>query len=382
MTPKVTKHKQERVSIKESRQLHQDINGWKVADDAAQDSGPGIAHPKTTITNTKYPLLETWEELGVAEAEKITHKHKNITGWLLPEILPVLVHVAAPQAGRFTREVQSDIDTMNSIEAVKDLVKDSLIFELKRTNIEVSKTRFAGLMVYGPSTEFRRETIKSFTRGLFLQEAAFKKWWLTVNMSHRVPGDMVKIAVVLWHADEAAVKQVTLPNFWTDETTRILGNHLEKLEMPGWDLDIEKGCCNYVQMQQQVLEARARAVEAETKAMKANDLGGVWQKEKGDLETRMKTLEASSHGLEQMVNKLTKSKDDLVHAIEAYDMEEVARLVANWKRSSRRRAKSKTQTSVDAGEASGNEEEIPARHEDVEMADGCDDPKDSDYVEE
>ncbi|OQV01641.1 hypothetical protein CLAIMM_06960 [Cladophialophora immunda] len=377
MPPKGTKHKQNRVNTRRNRQLNQKMDGLKVCDDAAQDTGPDVTTPETTITTTKYPLLETWEQLEAQEAEEITHKHKDTTEWLLPEILPVLVHVAAPQAGRFTREVQSDIDTMNSIEAVKDLVKNSLGLELKRSNIEVTKAHFAGLMVYGPTTEFKPNTIKSFTRGLFLQEAAFKKWWLTVNMSQRVPGDMVKIAVVLWHADEAAAKQVALPNFWTDETARILGNHLEKLEMPPWDLDIEKGCRSYVKMQKQVLEARMKMVEAETKAMKADDLNK-------ELKVEQEKLIAAKKRLEQTVNTVTKFKDSLVNAIEANNLEKAARLVANSKKSSKGKAKAKGKAaeSIDEGEANDDDdEEEAAEDNDLEMADGCDDPNDGDYVE-
>ncbi|KIX92328.1 uncharacterized protein Z520_11936 [Fonsecaea multimorphosa CBS 102226] len=370
MAPKGTKHKQKLLNAKKDRQLRQKMDDLDVADGAAQDTVADVTKPETTITTTKYPLLEKWEELEAAEAEEIAHKHKHTTGWLLPESLPVLVHVAAPNAGRFTREVQSDIELMNSIEAVKDLVKDSLIFELKRTNIDVTKTRFAGLMVYGPTTEFKPETIKGFTRGLFLQEAAYKKWWLSVSMSQRIPGDMVKIAVVLWHQDEASAKQVTLPNFWTDETARVLGNHLEKLEMPAWDLEIEKGCRAYSKMQEQVLEERVKRIEAETKASKEADL--------------KKELQKQNEELTIQLGKLERRVKSLVNAIEANDMEKAARLVAQSQKSSKRKGKGKANDEglIDEGEAAGDEEEEGVEDQDVEMADGGDDPNDSDYVEE
>ncbi|OAP55456.1 hypothetical protein AYL99_10429 [Fonsecaea erecta] len=363
MAPEGAKHKQTRLKTKKDRQLHQRLDALKSKGDAAQDAGPDVTNPETTITTTKYPLFETWERLESAQVGEITHQHKHTTGWLLPQIMPVLVHVAAPQAGRFTREVQSNIDNMNSIEAVKDLVKNSLLFELKRTNIEVTKAQFAGLMVYGPTTEFKPDTIKSFTRGLFLQEAAFKDWWLTVAKSQRVPGDMVKIAVVLWHSDEAATKQVTLPNFWTANTARLLRNHLEKLETLPWDLDIEGDCRSYVKMQEQMLEARVKAVDAETKAMKADDLNR-------ELKVEQENLIAAQKCLDEEVNTLTKLKDSLVKAIEANDMESAARLVAASQKSSKQKDKGKVEE-TEEGEA-----------EDVKMMDGGDDPNDSDYVED
>ncbi len=155
--------------------------------------------------------------------------------------LPVQVFVMAPHAGRFTRQIETDIVSMNTIGAVTDLVKNSLIFELKATNIDISKTMFAGLMTYGPTTVFDKGSITSFTRGLFLQEAAYKAWWLASDKNMRKAGDMVKIAVVLMHEDEAAKRQLELPYFWTRDKVEALGSRLEKLEMPLWDFDIDQG---------------------------------------------------------------------------------------------------------------------------------------------
>ena len=127
------------------------------------------------------------------------HANKGQTddknGWI-SELLPVKVHVGSPQTGRFTREVESDIQDLNSIEAIKNLVSSSMGWELRRANIDMSQCKFAGVMVYGPTTEFDQATIKGYARDLFLHEAVFKKWWLSVCKTARKPGDMVKIAFV------------------------------------------------------------------------------------------------------------------------------------------------------------------------------------------
>ncbi|EXJ69644.1 uncharacterized protein A1O5_07680 [Cladophialophora psammophila CBS 110553] len=98
MPPKATKHKQNRLNVKKNRQLQQKMENLKAADDTSQDTGSDVTKPDTTITPTKQPLFETWEKVEA--------------GWFLPETLAVLVNVAAPQARRLTREVQSDIELM------------------------------------------------------------------------------------------------------------------------------------------------------------------------------------------------------------------------------------------------------------------------------
>jgi hypothetical protein len=47
--------------------------------------------------------------------------------------LPVQVHVAAPQPGRFTREIETDIIRFNTLEAVKDVFTSSLSHEQSLT---------------------------------------------------------------------------------------------------------------------------------------------------------------------------------------------------------------------------------------------------------
>jgi len=330
------------------------------------DTSPDVTIPETNILISKYPLVEKWEDVEAAEAEEVTRKHASRLRWFDPEKLPVLVHVAAPQSGRFTREVQSDIEQMNNIEAVKDLVKSSLVFELIRTNIDPSRARFAGLMVYGPTTEFATKSIHSFTRGLFLQEAAFKKWWLSVHMRQRVPGDMVKIAVVLWDVDEAAAKRIELPDFWTEGNARVLANHLEKLEMPIWDLEIEKGCRSYVKMQEQVLEARIQATNA---------MGGDWKIERKALQVELRKAVKSKE-------KLANYSDALANAIDEANMEEAARLVAEWKKAIKGKGKAKEADDDDDDGDDDGDEEGAQEDEDEAMGDvDNDDPNDRDYAD-
>lgn len=369
MPPKGTRHKQKRTDKKE-QQLKRRFVSLDVSDDSggAQASTSDkatvdeVKTPETVILISKFPLYEKWEELEHAEAQQVTETHTSRIKWLLPEKLPVLVHVACPQNGRFTREIESDIEELNCIEAVKDLVKSSLVFELVRTNIDPTRVRFAGLMCYGPTTEFSTKSIHSFTRGLFLQESAFKKWWLTVDMRQRVPGDMVKIAVVLWDAEEAAVHRMTLPDFWTEPNARILGNHLEKLEMPIWDLDVEKGCRNYVKMQELVQEARIEA---------ANAMKGDWKVERKGLQIRITKLGNTNDRLIKSKDKMTELGDAMANAIEVDDIEEAARLAAEWKKGTKGKGKAK--------EVVDDDEEGVEEDEESEMDDEDEDPDDKDY---
>ena len=282
MPPKGTKHKQNRakggVKRREGQDLRRKFDEMNVAG-PADEAHPQPDEPATKVEISQFPLYETWETIEEEEREVIIKKHKSRTGPIAfePEYLPVQVHVAAPIAGRFTREIESDIVACNTLEAVKDIVKNSLIFELKRTNINAARTKFAGVMIYGPTNEFTKATIHEHTRGLFLDPVAFKKWWLTVNMAKRADGDMVKIGVVLCDVDEAFAKKKDLPDFWTEPNARILGNFLDGVDLPDWDLDIEQGCRSYVKMQQQVQEARLEAAYA----------GGDWKVDKKRLEAEV-----------------------------------------------------------------------------------------------
>ncbi|KIV84138.1 hypothetical protein PV11_06111 [Exophiala sideris] len=348
MPPKGTKHKQQRakggVKRREGQGLRRKFDEMNVADPADEPQPQTETHePATNVEISQFPLYDTWECIEEEEREAIIKTHKSRTGPIAfePEYLPVQVHVAAPLAGRFTREIESDIVKCNTLEAVKEIVKDSLIFELKRTNINAARTKFAGVMIYGPTTEFTKATIRKYTRGLFLDPVAFKKWWLTVNMAKRADGEMVKIGVVLCDVDEAFAKQKDLPDFWTEPNARILGNFLDGLDLPDWDLDIEQGCRSYVKMQQQVQEARLEAAYA----------GGDWKHDK-------KRLEAEN-------SRLKKANDALVAAVMEGDMEKAVSIANAGKKS----LKGKEKAVLDDDE------------EDDEMEGPVSDSSDTDYVE-
>ncbi|KAJ9603137.1 hypothetical protein H2200_012432 [Cladophialophora chaetospira] len=380
--PKGTKHKQRRTAKKKGGQLKRRMGNLTVEDSssddvdhgaptaptAAEDTGPDTTTPATTINTLRYPLYDEWETLEDAEAEEVIKQHKSITddktGWI-PQLLPVKVHVASPQAGRFTREIESDIEFMNSIDAVKDLVASSMGWELKRANVDLSQCKFAGLMVYEPTTEFDTATIKGYTRGLLLSEAAFKKWWLSVWKSERKPGDMVKIAFVLWDADEAAARQEMLPDFWTNAMAQVLGNHLEKLETKLLDIDIEEGCRAYVEMQRQVRDLRTELVQV--------------KQERAELQTREGKLVASK-------TRLTKMGNELAEAVESGNLEEATRLVAGWKEAtgSKEGQDIDQTTSTSSSNDDEDDDDEGARVEggdnDSEEVEEIDDPNDANYV--
>jgi hypothetical protein len=60
-----------------------------------------------------------------------------------------------------------------------------------------------------------KKAVKRVTHGLFCDEVAYKKWWLSAIHNQRKEGDIVKMAVVLWDIDEAVAKRKTLPRFWS-----------------------------------------------------------------------------------------------------------------------------------------------------------------------
>jgi hypothetical protein len=299
---------------------------------------------------SKYPLFQEWEAIEEAERAQVAQTHKRRTGPTTvfePQYLPVQVHVAAPQHGRFTREVESDIVACNSINAIQELVKSSLVFELVRTNIDPTRTHFAGLMTYGPATkeEFSMKNIHKHTRGLFLDADAFKKWWLTVNASDRPEGSMVKIAVVLWDVDEAAAKRVALPHFWTEPGARILGNFLDGLECPIWDLDVEAGCRNYVKLQGELQQARAAAVDTTM---------GNWMAEKKALEEER---DASKAMCDALANAINKAK-----------LRDAVRLARQWIKSSATKEEGKGKgKAVDTDDEKGEVDEEDVRHDEDEL---------------
>ncbi|KAI1613414.1 hypothetical protein EDD36DRAFT_439267 [Exophiala viscosa] len=357
MPLKGTRHKQKQtkrgvgdIKDKGLRRKFDEMNVAGPTDEAQPQTD--TREPATNVEISQFPLYETWETIEEEEREAIITTHKIRTGPIafVPEYLPVQVHVAAPTAGRFTREIESDIVACNTLEAVRDIVKNSLIFELKRTNINAARTKFAGVMIYGPTNEFTKATIHQYTRGLFLDPVAFKKWWLTVNMAKRADGDMVKIGVVLCDVDEAFAKKKDLPDFWTEPNARILGNFLDGLDLPDWDLDIEQGCRSYVKMQQQVQEARLEAAYA----------GGDWKVDKKRLEAevaRLKTMEGCY--------------DALVTAIMEGDMDKAVSMATAGKKS----IKGKEKAVVDDDEDDAGEDE------DEEMEGPVSDSSDTDYVE-
>ncbi|KAI1626489.1 hypothetical protein EDD37DRAFT_349928 [Exophiala viscosa] len=354
MPLKGTRHKQKQtkrgVGDIKDKGLRRKFDEMNVAGPTAEaQPQTDTREPATNVEISQFPLYETWETIEEEEREAIIKTHKIRTGPIafVPEYLPVQVHVAAPIAGRFTREIESDIVACNTLEAVRDIVKNSLIFELKRTNINAARTKFAGVMIYGPTNEFTKATIHKYTRGLFLDPVAFKKWWLTVNMAKRADGDMVKIGVVLCDVDEAFAKKKDLPDFWTEPNARILGKFLDGLDLPDWDSDIEQGCRSYVKMQQQVQEARLEAAYAG-----------------GDCKVDKKRLEAE-------VARLKKANDALVAAITEGDMEKAVSVATAGKKS----IKGKEKAVVDDDEDDAGEDE------DEEMEGPVSDSSDTDYVE-
>ncbi|EXJ83246.1 hypothetical protein A1O1_06865 [Capronia coronata CBS 617.96] len=276
------------------------------------------SHGPTTIEISKFPLVEKWERIEEAERKQIAQRHATRTGpyGFEPDYLPVQIHAAVPIHGRFTREIESDIVKCNTIEAIKDIAKTSLPLEFQRSNMKLKETKFAGIMTYGPTNVFSTKSIRNVTRGLFLDEEAYKKWWMTVNMMPRKEGDMVKVVVVLWHESEAKAKAVQLPDFWTEENARVLGNMFEKLDWPIFmsQSELEAGCRAYVKIQEQLQEARNDAI-----------LAGAWKEERKALKGEVRRAVVAA-------DKVTAKCDAIVAAFEKGDMAGVARLAGKWRK--------------------------------------------------
>ena len=340
---------------------------------SASEPHPSVSSEQapTDTLISKHPLYEKWETMEEEERGRVRDAHRSQTGPFAfqPAYLPVQIHVAAPQQGRFTREIETDIIQCNTLKAVQDVVKSSLSHELVRTNIDPTRTKFAGLvsavlndhplftqpdmsiltiawcaktycvflqMIYGPATQFSVKSVSSRTRGLFVDPDAYKKWWLDIVKSQSPHGEVVKMAVILWDQEEAAAKQVELPDFWTNPTARLLANYLEKIEPPIWERgELEQANTTYVKMQERLQQQRWEAEEARS--------------------------------------QLTQKMDNLVNAVQDGDTVKARRLAAQWKKATKAKGK---EAGVDNDEEVGADED----DEDDELKE-ADDPNDEDYDE-
>ncbi|KIW58138.1 hypothetical protein PV05_02685 [Exophiala xenobiotica] len=353
MPPKRNKRQQERAKRSadkvEKKKLVRTFEEMELSGSstAASQPTPSASEPQSSVSSdqaptdtliSKYPLYEKWETMEEEERGRVRDAHRSQTGPFAfqPAYLPVQVHVAAPQQGRFTREIETDIIQCNTLEAVKDLVKSSLSHELLRTNIDPTRTKFAGLMIYGPATQFSVKSISSRTRGLFLDPDTYKKWWLDVVKSQSPHGEVVKTAVVLCDQEEAAAKQVELPDFWTNPTAGLLANYMEKMEPPIWERgQLEQANIIYVKMQERLQQQRCEAEETRS--------------------------------------QLTQKMDNLVNAVQDGDMVKARRLAAQWKKATRGKGK---EVDVD------KDEEVSADEDDEDdEPKEADDPNDEDYDE-
>ncbi|KAL2419272.1 hypothetical protein ABEF95_004434 [Exophiala dermatitidis] len=345
--------------------------GTLAGEASGTDTTTHPTHGPTKIEISTYPLVERWEQIEDAERAEIQKKHKARTSPFAfePEYLPFQIHAAVPIHGRFTREIESDIVKCNSIEAIKDIAKSSLPLEFQRSNMKLDETKFAGIMTYGPTPEFSKKSIHNVTRGLFLDEDAYKKWWLTVNMTKREPGDMVKVAVVLWHVEEAKAKAIQLPDFWTEENVRVLGNQLEKLDWPIFmsQSELEEGCRAYEKLQGQLQEARNDAV-----------LASSWQDQVKEAEAKLRKLAAAYKKMSGQVKAMS-------DALEKGEMKKLGALMAatmkviEAKEKAEEKGKGKAKAAPAKPLAFVPVEESEEEAEEDVAADGGDDPYDDDY---
>jgi hypothetical protein len=163
MAPKRNKRKQQRAKRSEDRvdkkTLVSKFDEMEVGSSstAASQPTPSASEPQpstssdqaqTNVLMSKYPFYDQWETMEEEERQRVRDSHASQVGPLgfRPNYLPVRVHIAAPQQGRFTREVESSMIDCNTLEAVKDIAKSSLVFELVRTDIDPARARFAGLV--------------------------------------------------------------------------------------------------------------------------------------------------------------------------------------------------------------------------------------------
>lgn len=234
---KSTKRNKNQTRKESTRKIRNEIDELDIEEDTVQTTQKITPYfPPETIQNTSdLPIHKKYEAIEKEEREAIAQQYraKVANSIYFNQNLPVRIHVAAPEQGRFTREVETTIGEIRNIELVINIVKKSLPFEIKGAGINVKKAKFAGLMTYGPTNDFSKDIIHH-TRGLFVDDGAYKKWWLGVNRTAREDGNMLKIAVIL------------------DE-----GIMVKKLEWNIEDKGLEIGCRNYEKMQEQIRDARA-----------------------------------------------------------------------------------------------------------------------------
>lgn len=362
---KASSHTKNQIRKAKAAKLRRDLKQLDINEDPVEDA-PQLAQtfPPETIQNTSdLPVLDRYEAIEKEEREAIAkqHKAKVANSIYFNQDLPVRVHVSVPQNGRITREVETTIGECRNIELVVDLVKNSLVFELERAGIDSDRTRFAGLMAYGPTNDFSKDNIIHHTRGLFLDDITYKKWWLGVARTARTDGDMLQIAVVLWDEVEAAKRGRKLPPFWSQAKNKSLGSMLKKLEWNIEEKQLEIGCRSYAKMQEQVAEARNAA---------AATPGGEDKAEKKYLQGMAAKAQAKAAKAEAEAAVAKFRLNEAMEAMQRNDMEAMRSLVAEWAREPRRR---RLAIEVDEDES---EEDVESNDDDDDIDD------DSDYVED
>ncbi|KAK5421672.1 hypothetical protein LTR90_003162 [Exophiala xenobiotica] len=116
--------------------------GWRseIKPELAFEPQPSVSSDQAP-TNTllsKDPLYEQWETMEEEDCGRVQDAYRSKTGAFAfqPAYLPVQVHVAAPQQGRFTREIETDIIRFNTLEAVKDVFTSSLSHKQSLTSVK------------------------------------------------------------------------------------------------------------------------------------------------------------------------------------------------------------------------------------------------------
>lgn len=261
--PKETKRVQVRAGKLADQNLNKAIGQFSFGDDVAS----GSSQRATSFffgTPDELPISDQYEEIEQEECADIArlHRIKVANAVYFNQNIPIQVHISVPEIGRVTHEVETTLNDIRTIETVVDFAKESLAFEISRARIDTERTVFAGLMIYGPTDNFERVAVFPHTRGLFLSDNAYKKWWLGVTSSSNDGNVMIKIGVVLWDRLVAEQKGLKLPPFWDQVKDSNRGKALEK---PEWNItleDLENGCRSYLKMQEQVQEARTAASHA------------------------------------------------------------------------------------------------------------------------
>jgi hypothetical protein len=330
------------------------------SNDSSSDQDPPPP-PDTTISISQFHIANTWEEIEEEERKKPELSRTYMAGSVAlfrdTRYLPVQIHIAAPQTKRFTREIEYDIMECNTIDAVTDIAKRGLALEMGRSNMPTN-VKFAGLMTYGPTKNFTEKTItRNVVRGLFLDPAAYKKWWISVD-KYPQTGVMIKIAVVLFDVDEAANYKNTFPDFWNDNTARILNTLLNGVEWHVWNFNIEQGGRSYEAMQAQVQQARLLASQAMgpglteerkvliSKLAKETQANKKLEKESAAMEKKLiasekksTVLQGTNKDLNKHVNDAREKEIAMMQAVDDEDWDTVKELVAGWRRESKGKRK-------------------------------------------